>query len=450
MPVPGHPDDAPARIRRHDLDLCGRNGYADTDTDGGRDADVPTVMAAMVSVGVAATEKRARSGEQDPERSEAKGKGEQHSGSLHDGYSTSESRACQPMDLSRLTDDLQADLARYRFDEARLRRHAESLAREGFRPEAAHLPRPPLPPPPGAIFALDESLAAHGRAAIARGELACVVLAGGMATRFGGVVKAAAECLPGRTFLDLKLADAGDVPVALMASRATEVGVRAEVLRLDRTAGVFTQSVSLRLTPQGELFLEDAAPSPYAPGHGDLLDALRVTGTLRGLRARGARTILVSNVDNLGASPDPALFGLHLSTGRPVTVEVVDRGEGDRGGAPGIVDGRLEIVEAFRVPPGTDLAGFSTFNTNTFWLQLDAIDRGFDLDEFAVKKEVGGLSAIQFESLIGQVTHFLDSTYVRVPRGGAEGRFTPVKDPEELALRRPEIEARLRARGVVA
>ena len=51
--------------------------------------------------------------------------------------------------------------------------------------------------------------AALGREIIGRGEVAAVVLAGGMATRFGSQVKALATVLTGHdlTFLDLKLAD---------------------------------------------------------------------------------------------------------------------------------------------------------------------------------------------------------------------------------------------------
>ena len=48
-------------------------------------------------------------------------------------------------------------------------------------------------------------LASIGSAAIARGELAFCVLAGGMATRMGGVVKALVEALDGSTFLELRL-----------------------------------------------------------------------------------------------------------------------------------------------------------------------------------------------------------------------------------------------------
>jgi hypothetical protein len=38
---------------------------------------------------------------------------------------------------------------------------------------------------------------------------------------------------------------------------------------------------------------------------------------------------------------------------------------------------------------------------------------------------------------------------VEVPRSGEEGRFQPVKDPDELALRRPDIQRILQARGLV-
>ena len=103
------------------------------------------------------------------------------------------------------------------------------------------------------------------------------MLAGGMATRFGGVVKAAVDALPGRTFLDLKLAElriaaeraGGRVPVYLMTSFATDETIAA--LAKGHTseaapAETFAQYVSLRLTPDGEIFLEDwASPSQCRP-----------------------------------------------------------------------------------------------------------------------------------------------------------------------------------------
>ena len=37
------------------------------------------------------------------------------------------------------------------------------------------------------------------------------------------------------------------------------------------------------------------------------------------------------NLDNLGATVDPLVLGWHIDHGAPVTVEVVDKQEGDRG-----------------------------------------------------------------------------------------------------------------------
>ena len=69
-----------------------------------------------------------------------------------------------------------------------------------------------------------------GLEALAAGRVAQVVLAGGMATRFGGVVKGVVEALDGGSFLGWKLgetarlgADLGvRIPVALMTSFATD------------------------------------------------------------------------------------------------------------------------------------------------------------------------------------------------------------------------------------
>ena len=87
---------------------------------------------------------------------------------------------------------------------------------------------------PVAGTAEHERLAGVGLAAIRRGELALCVMAGGMATRMGGVVKALVEAFDGHTFLELRLREnawwsgrAGQpVPLWLMTSDATEAPIR--------------------------------------------------------------------------------------------------------------------------------------------------------------------------------------------------------------------------------
>ena len=109
---------------------------------------------------------------------------------------------------------------------------------------------------------------------------------------------------------------------------------------------------------------EDGTASLYGPGHGDVLSMIRSSGTLAELQRRGVRTIVVSNVDNLGARLDPVVVGMHALAGTPLTVEVVAKGD-DTGGAPARVDGRPQLLEAMRFPPEFDQARIPVFNTNT-------------------------------------------------------------------------------------
>ena len=91
------------------------------------------------------------------------------------------------------------------------------------------------PPAEGDVTALaagsDDRAAVRsaGLDALASGRVAQVVLAGGMATRFGGVVKGVVEAVDGRSFLSWKLGETArlgealgvEIPVALMTSFQT-------------------------------------------------------------------------------------------------------------------------------------------------------------------------------------------------------------------------------------
>lgn len=280
-----------------------------------------------------------------------------------------------------------------------------------------------------------------GLEALSRGEVAQVVLAGGMATRFGGVVKAVLTAVDGKSFLEAKLLQTraledvvgASVPVALMTSFATDETVRAHVeeRRLDSPL-VFSQFVSLRLDAAGDLFRDaDGRVSLYAPGHGDLYQALRRSGTLAALRDRGVRVVTVSNVDNLGARVDPVVVGAHLASGRPLTSEVA-RKEGDMGGAPVRVDGKLQLVEGPRFPPSFDQDLVPVFNTNTTLFDLDALDREYDLSWLYVLKDVDGRRAVQLERLYHEASALVPTQYLEVPRRGPRGRFLPIKTPADL------------------
>ena len=369
-----------------------------------------------------------------------------------------------------LDDDTARVLQRFGFDSIpfeslreRLRSgQGASSAEENRIAGSVEPPRPAdighLPPSGSAKRA---ALEAKGLEALRRGEVGAVVLAGGMATRFGGVVKASVKVLGDRSFLDLKLCDAraaarrsgGRVPVFPMTSFATHEAIeRLAAAHRDAATPLhcFHQFVSLRLTPEGDLFrTPDGKVSPYAPGHGDFPFAFRSSGALARFRRGGGRVLFLSNVDNLTATLDPAIIGAHLESGAEVTVEVADKAPGDKGGAPARVDGRAQIVESFRFPAGFDQDRIPVFNTNTLLFDAEALDRDFDLTWFAVEKEVEGRRVVQFERLVGQLTAFLRARFLRVERRGRGARFQPVKTPEDLPREARIIEDVLEARGIL-
>ena len=304
----------------------------------------------------------------------------------------------------------------------------------------------------------------RGAAALAAGELAFCTMAGGMATRMGGIVKALAEVFDGHTFLSMRLAEnrtasrrAGrPVPLWLMTSEATHAGLTQALAEANAPSHVacFMQDLSLRLEPNGALFLDDeGSPSVYAPGHGDLVDALRRSTLLDPFLANGGKYVWITNVDNLGASIDEAMLGHFIEAverqGVDVQCEVCPKA-GDRGGIPVLAEGKLQVLEEYRLPSDFDPTTVGVFNTNTFLVRAEPLAKApFEWSYFEVEKKVDGRTAIQFERLLQEITAQLRAAYISVPREGEDARFLPVKDVEELARRRSAIEAVARVRGMV-
>jgi len=133
-----------------------------------------------------------------------------------------------------------------------------------------------------------------------------------------------------------------------------------------------------------------------------------------------------------------------------VMVEVTDKDAKDKGGIPVHTQGKLQILEEFRLPRDFDASQVRVFNTNTFLISAPALETvDIAWNWFEVEKQVDGRTAIQFERLLQEVTGALDARYVRVPRIGAASRFLPVKDPVELEARRNTILEVVRSRGIL-
>ncbi len=370
--------------------------------------------------------------------------------------------------------DLRASVAQFSFDAERFDDLRQQVSSGSLDPAANRLSRAPTPlakPPvdlrPGARPDEAQRIA-RGQEALRTGKVAILVLNGGMATRFGGGAKGVVSVVEGNSaasFLAVKLGQVrtaaqalgGHIPVVLMHSFATQGPSEAHLTEIDWSGldtgdrDAFAQSIMPRVLPDGTPLadlpesagLQDTALYS-APGHGDTLGRLRGSGALSRLRARGVEHVLVSNVDNLGASLDPKVVGAHLDAvdaGAGISVEVVRREAGDAGGCVAVLDdGTAAIVEAFRLPQGVDLADYPHFNTNTLWLSAAAVDRDIPLTWFAVRKRIdwpdasktgddGKLEVVQFERLIGQATEVIPSAYLEVDR---QTRFCPIKVRDDL------------------
>ena len=371
---------------------------------------------------------------------------------------------------------LRASVEGFTCRDADFARLCARVAAGGMRPEDNRLPTRPAPLEATDVLDLTsdaerrEARIARGRAALAAGKVAMAVLNGGMAMRFGGGAKGAVELFEDRedTFLSVKLAQVSrcaraheaTIPTVVMHSFATEATCRAHLDEVNwsglpsEARKTVVQSILPRVHPDGRALHDDPAlgelpdTSVYAaPGHGDFLPTMRDSGAVAWLRDRGVEHVLMSNVDNLGASLDPEVVGAHLEAveqGARVSVEAVARAGGDRGGCIARIGERGEIpaiVEGFRLPEGVDVADYPLFNTNTLWFTLEALATPAALQWFAVHRALSlpgdhELPIIQFEQLVGQITEFLPSRYLVVER---DRRFLPVKTRADLERMTPML-----------
>ena len=365
------------------------------------------------------------------------------------------------MILDEIDPPARALLERCGFDAARFERLRELVATGALGTSSNVVTGQVEPPEPGDLTELPApgdaafaEVSSTGVEALRAGHVASLVLAGGMATRFGGVVKGVVEALDGRSFLQIKLMETtrvaealnARIPLALMTSFSTDEIVRAHVA--ERGLGdpfVFGQFAAPRLRPDGSLFRDAGGRvSLYGPGHGDLLEAIRASGTLAALRELGVRHVVVSNVDNLGGRVDPAVIGAHVLAGRPLTCEVASKG-GDLGGAPARVDGRLTMLEAPRFPASFDQTRIPVFNTNTAIIDVGALELPVELTWLVVERDVDGEQAIQLERVYHELASFVPTTFLVVPRRGPRGRFFPIKVPSDLDTERDALREMLAA-----
>ena len=339
-----------------------------------------------------------------------------------------------------------------------------------------------------------QDFSATGEAALRRGEVAVVTFAAGVGSRWtqgAGVVKGlhpfAKFAGRHRSFIDVHLAKSrrtgrdfgAEVPHVFTTSYLTHAPIE-RYLRtehgasFDRTIFVSPgRSIGLRLVPtvrdlhfaweetaqqkldeQKEKMREsvraaltqwarsagegsdytDNVPSQclHPVGHWFEVPNLLKNGTLaRLLAARPQlRTLLVHNIDTLGATLDPALVGWFQSSGATLGWEVIPRRIEDHGGGLARVDGRLRMVEGLALPREEDEFALTYYSTNSCWVDIDRLLTLFGLTRAALADAEQTAAAVR--AMAARVPTYVTLKDVKKRWGQGQEDVYPVAQFEKL------------------
>jgi UTP--glucose-1-phosphate uridylyltransferase len=304
-------------------------------------------------------------------------------------------------------------------------------------------------------------------------QFAVIKLNGGLATTMGlSQPKSLLEAREGHTFLDIIVGQTLalrreydlQLPLLLMDSEATQRQTLAALERhpesgVDGLPPDFLQSMIPKLdaeTLEPVSWPENPAMEWVPPGHGDVYGALRRSGLLEELLARGIRYAMISNSDNLGSTLDPRIAEFVASEQIPFLMEVVEGTEADRKGghiARRKDDGRLVLRETAQTPPEDeesfrDYRHWRFYNTNTLWVDLQVLHEMLEESGGVLElplivnhktvdpRDSDSTAVLQLESAMGAaIGSFSDARLLLVPRT----RFAPVKTTDDLLVLRSDV-----------
>ena len=167
-------------------------------------------------------------------------------------------------------------------------------------------------------------------------------------------------------------------------------------------------------------------------GHWFEIPNLLKNGTLaRVLAVRPQlRTLLVHNIDTLGATLDPALLGWFQGAGGTLGWEVIPRRIEDHGGGLARVDGRLRMVEGLALPREEDEFALTYYSTNSCWVDIDRLLELFGLS----RAELGdaGRTAAAVRAMAARVPTYITLKDVKKRWGHGQEDVYPVAQFEKL------------------
>lgn len=211
----------------------------------------------------------------------------------------------------------------------------------------------------------EAALQAEGERVLSDGEAAVLLVAGGQGSRLGfDGPKGAFPLAPltettlfgihARKVLAMEKRYACQLPFYIMTSRMNDAATRRFFKEHDvfglapERVKFFSQGMWPALGAEGKIILDRPDHIFMSPdGHGGVIRALKVSGMLEDMKARGVERVFYFQVDNpLVAVADPMFLGLHAAEGADVSLKVCPKRDPEEGlGVVAKRDGQNAIVE---------------------------------------------------------------------------------------------------------
>jgi len=167
-------------------------------------------------------------------------------------------------------------------------------------------------------------------------------------------------------------------------------------------------------------------------GHWYEIPNLLRNGTLAALLAERPQltTLVLHNIDTVGMHVDPAMLGHHLASGAGLTFEVITRRLEDRGGGLARVNGNPQLVEGLAMPREEDEFSLTYYNSNTCWIDIDALLGAFKLSRADVGNAQKTTAAIR--ELAAKMPTYITLKEVKKRWGHGQEDVFPVCQFEKL------------------
>jgi galactokinase/mevalonate kinase-like predicted kinase len=185
---------------------------------------------------------------------------------------------------------------------------------------------------------------------------------------------------------------------------------------------------------EGSDYIDNLASQRFSPlGHWYEVSNLLRNGTLATVLQENPnlKTIMLHNIDTLGADLQAEAIGYHLLSGKTLTFEVVPRHIDDRGGGLARVNGKLRLLEGLAQPREEDEMNLSYYNTMTTWIDIDKLLAVFGLNRQDLSQEQAYIDEA-VRKVAQRMPTYVTIKDVKLRWGNAQEDIYPVAQVEKL------------------